>query len=102
MELTSKQRAFLKSLAQKEESILSIGKSAVTPELSEAVTEALAARELIKLTVQKNCETDIKELAILLSERTGSTVVQIIGRKIVLYKAAKEPKIELPKRKKSV
>ena len=77
--MTSKQRAYLKGLAMKIDPIFQIGKSSVTPELTEAIAEALEAR--------------------VLAERTRSEVVQVIGRKIVLYKPAKDEakrKIVLP------
>lgn len=94
--MTSKQRAYLRSLASKLDTIFHIGKSSVTPEICESIREALEARELIKLNVLKNCMDDPKEIAILLAERTGSEVVQVIGRKIVLYKTNnKNPKIIL-------
>ena len=83
--------------------ILQIGKSSVTPELTEAVAEALEARELIKLHVLQNCMDDINEMANLLAERTRSQVVQVIGKKIVLYKEGKDDKkkIVLPAPKKN-
>ena len=80
--------------------IFQIGKSSVTPELTAAVAEALEARELIKLSILKNCLDDGREIAAILAERTRSEVVQVIGKKIVLYKQAKDEKkrkIELPK-----
>lgn len=98
--MTSKQRAYLKGLAMKLDPIFHIGKSSLTPEVTQAVREAIDARELIKIAVLKNCDDDPKELAEVLAERTGSQTVQVIGKKIVLYKEAKEPKkrkIELPK-----
>lgn len=95
---TSKQRAYLKSLAQNENSIIQIGKQTVTPELTESVLECFNNRELIKITVLKNCEMAPIEAANILAERTGSEVVQVIGRKIVLYKEDKDnPVIKLPK-----
>lgn len=81
------------------ESIFQIGKSSLTPELTAAVAEALEARELIKISVLKNCADDSRELAQILSERTHSQVVQVIGKKIILYKPAKDEKkrkIQLP------
>ncbi len=84
--MTSKERANLKSIAMTEDSILQIGKSSITPELTAAVLEALEARELIKINVLQNCIEDPKELSRVLAERTRSEVVQVIGRKIVLYK----------------
>ena len=80
--------------------IFQIGKSSVTPELTAAVAEALEARELIKLSILKNCLDGGREIASILAERTHSEVVQVIGKKIVLYKQAKDEKkrkIELPK-----
>ena len=72
--------------------IFQIGKGSVTPELTAAVAEALEARELIKLTVLKNCMDDGNSIAQVLAERTSSEVVQVIGKKIVLYKQAKDEK----------
>lgn len=97
--MTTKQRAYLKSLAMTMEPIFQIGKNSMTPELTGAISEALEARELIKISVLKNCADDSKELASLLAERTRSQVVQVIGKKIVLYKEGKDKnkKIELPK-----
>ena len=84
--MTSKQRAYLKSLAMNMDPIFQIGKNSLTPELTAAVQEALDARELIKISVLQNCLDDPRELAGLVSERTRSQVVQVIGKKIVLYK----------------
>ena len=97
--MTTKQRAYLKSLAMTMEPIFQIGKNSMTPELTGAISEALEARELIKISVLKNCADDPKELASLLAERTRSQVVLVIGKKIVLYKEGKDKnkKIELPK-----
>ena len=88
--MTSKQRAYLKSLAMTMEPVVWIGKGAVTPENTKAVEEALTARELIKISVLQNCSEDPAELAKLIAERTRSQVVQVIGKKIVLYREGKE------------
>lgn len=98
--MTSKQRSYLKGLAMTMDPIFQIGKSSVTPEITAAIAEALEARELIKITVLKNCLDDGNSIAQVLAERTHSEVVQVIGKKIVLYKPAKDEKkrkIELPK-----
>lgn len=97
--MTSKQRAYLKSLAQTTEPIFQIGKNSLTPENTAAINEALAARELIKISVLQNCLDDPREIADLVAERTRSQVVQVIGKKIVLYKEGKDDKkkIVLPK-----
>ncbi len=96
----SKQRAYLKGLAMNITPIFQIGKSSLTPELTKAVDEALAARELIKISVLQNCLDDPRAIAEYLSERTHSDVVQVIGKKIVLYREAKDKKkkIILPER----
>lgn len=96
--MTSKQRAYLKSLANNMEPIFQVGKSSLTPELTQGVCEALDARELIKVSVLKNCFDDPKEIASILAERTRSEVVQVIGKKIILYKEGKDnkKKINLP------
>ena len=94
--MTTKQRAYLKGLAMNIDPIYQIGKASITPEFTEGIIEALEARELIKISVLKNCADDPKELASILSDRTGSEVIQVIGKKIVLYKKSKKnPKIEL-------
>ena len=70
--------------------ILQIGKSSVTTELVASVSEAIEKRELIKLHILQNCDDDAKEIANTIAERTQSTVVQIIGKKIVLFKQKKK------------
>lgn len=97
--MTTKQRAYLKGLAMNMEPVLQIGKASLTPENTESVAEALTARELIKISVLKNCIHDPKDIAQVLAERTNSQVVQVIGKKIVLYKQGKgdKKKIELPR-----
>ena len=94
----SKQRAYLKGLAMNITPIFQIGKSSLTPEFTQSAKEALEARELIKISVLQNCMDDPKEIARVLAERTGSQVVQVIGKKIVLYKEGKKEKkkIQLP------
>lgn len=89
--MTSKERAYLKGLAMNIDPILHIGKSSLTDEIVDAVIEVLEARELIKIAVLKNCLDDPKEIAQAIAEHTRSEVVQVIGKKIVLYKQADEP-----------
>ncbi len=84
--MTSKERAAFKTQAMQLDSIFQVGKSSLTPQMVDAVRDALKARELIKISVLKNCLDDPREIARVLSERTGSEVVQVIGKKIVLYK----------------
>ena len=90
--MTTKERAHLKSLASTMNPIFQVGKASITPEFTEAIREAIEARELIKLNVLKNCMDDPRAIAEVLAERTGSEVVQVIGKKIVLYKENKDKK----------
>ena len=97
MKLTSKQRAYLRHLANGLEPVFQVGKSGVSPAVTQSVSELFHTNELIKGAVLKNCEEDVKTIASMLAERTRSDVVQVIGRKIVLYKPDPEnPEIELP------
>ena len=101
--MTSKQRAYLKSLASKEDTILQIGKEALTPENTAAMEQALTARELIKVGILQNCLDDINAIAQTAADRTRSQLVQVIGRKFVLYREGKDDKkkIVLPSAKRS-
>ena len=95
--MTSKQRSYLMGLAMNIDPVFQIGKSGLTPEVTEAVRETFNTRELVKIGVLKNCFEDPRQMAQLLADRTGAQVVQIIGKKIVLYKESKDhKKIELP------
>ena len=79
---------------------INVGKDIVTPGLTEAVIEAIEANELIKIGVLKNCMDDPRSIAEVLADRAHAEVVQVIGKKIVLYKPAKKPedrKIVLPR-----
>ena len=97
--MTSKQRAYLKSLAMKLDPVFNVGKASITPEFTTAIAEVLETRELIKIAVLKNCLDEPREIAEVLADRTHSQVVQVIGKKIVLYKESKDnKKIELPKK----
>ena len=80
------------------DAILQIGKASLTPEITAAVDEALEARELIKISVLQNCDGDVKEIAQMLAERTRSQVVQVIGKKIVLFRQAKKNSKYLPEK----
>ena len=98
--MNSRQRAYFKGLAMTMDPLFNVGKASLTPEITNAVSEALEARELIKVAVLKNCADDPKEIGIIMAERTRSELVQVIGKKIVLYRPAKEEKdrkIVLPK-----
>ena len=99
--LTSKQRAYLKSLSSKMETILIVGKDGVSKETIKQAEDALVKRELIKGKILETTEDSVKDVANIIAEETNSEVVQVIGNKFILYKKnEKEPKITLPKAKK--
>ena len=96
--ITSKQRAYLRSLSQSLDTIFQIGKGGVTDEICLQINNALEARELVKLTVLENSGEDPREVLNALCEALGAEGVSAVGRKIVLYRESKEKKtIELPK-----
>ncbi|MBP0957956.1 MAG: YhbY family RNA-binding protein [Oscillospiraceae bacterium] len=99
--LTSKQRAYLRGIAAKEDTILQVGKSGIGENLITQVNDALKAREIVKLKVLETAMLSSAEAAAELAEATKSEVVQTIGNKLVLFKRnPQEPKIELPKAEK--
>ena len=99
--LTSKQRAYLRGLANDYDSLFQVGKSGVTETVLKQVEDALRARELIKINSLENTPLSPKEVAQEVSEKVKCDVVQVVGRKIILYKRNdKDPKIVLPKNKK--
>lgn len=80
--MTSKQRAYLMSLASNLNPIFQVGKSSLTPELTAAIGESFNNNELIKIGVLKNCFDDPRAIAEMVAERTHSQVVQVIGKKL--------------------
>jgi RNA-binding protein len=90
--MTTKTRAYLRGLANKTETILHIGKQGVTPDVVGALDEALEARELVKIAVLQNSPEEPRDAAVTLAGRTRSDVVQVIGRKVTLYRKSKEQK----------
>lgn len=96
--MTSKQRAYLRGLANKIDAIFQVGKNGISDNLIMQVNDALESRELIKLNVLETSPEDIQEIANTLSEATNSVLVQTVGNKITLYRARKRnSKIQLPK-----
>ena len=96
--LTSKQRAYLRGLAAKEDTILQIGKDGITENTAIALSDALKARELVKARVLENSMLTAREAADTLAARCRAEQVQVIGSKFVLYKRNEtDPRIELPK-----
>ena len=102
--MTSKQRAYLISLAMQLDPVVQIGKTGLSPEITQAADEALAARELIKIQIQRTApEMDLRETAQTLAGRTRAEVVQTIVRRFVLYREgdAVHGKITLPRSKRA-
>ncbi|MDD7185178.1 MAG: YhbY family RNA-binding protein [Ruminococcus sp.] len=94
--LTSKQRALLKGIASTYETIFQIGKSGISENLINQISDALRKRELIKLRVLDNSEYSAQEASREIAEKTGSEVVQVIGTRFVLFKRnPKEPVIDI-------
>lgn len=99
--ITSKQRSFLKGLAQVTEPSVYIGKNGLTENVKNEIEVNLEARELVKVKIQEGCELSPKDTANQLADELGAEFVQAIGRKFTLYRESKENKqIELPKAKK--
>ena len=94
--LTSKQRAYLRGLATNEPTIMQVGKGGIGDNLIKTVSDALEARELIKMSVLENCEETPRETAEALAQATHADVVGVIGRKLILYRESeKNKRIEL-------
>lgn len=96
--LTGKQKRYLRAQAHHLDPIFQVGKGGVNDHMVKSIAEAIEVRELMKVSILQNCEDDRHEVAAEIAERTGSELVQLIGKTIVLYKESKENKrIELPK-----
>ena len=95
--MTSKQRAYLRGLANNAETILIVGKDGVTDNVFNQADEALEARELIKMKCLETSMLSAREAAEEIAEEVRAEVIQVIGSKAVLYRASKKPKIVLPR-----
>lgn len=95
--MTSKQRAYLRSLANSVTAILQIGKNGINDNLIKQINDALEARELIKVSVLETAPEEKRVLAEEIASSTNSILVQVLGNKITLYRARKKnSKIVLP------
>ena len=95
--MTSKQRAYLRSLANSIDAIFQIGKNGINDNLIKQLNDALEVRELIKITVLETAPASAKDLSFEISKRTNSTTIQVIGNKITLFRQKeKDSKINLP------
>lgn len=93
--LNSRQKVKLRSIAMNLRPIFQVGKEGISNNLIEGLDKALEAHELIKISVLKNCDLNINEVAFDVASKTNSEIVQIIGRNIVFYRKSKKPIIEL-------
>lgn len=95
--LSSKQRSYLRGLANSIEPIFQVGKGGVSESMIKQVEEALEAREIIKVHVLNNSGLTPREACHQMAQLAGAEAVQVIGNKFVLYKKSKEdPRIQLP------
>jgi len=95
--LTGKQRAYLKSMANKMEPVFQIGKNGLTDNFLKQVEDYLEANELVKIKVLKNSLLDASDMAHEIADAIGAEFVQSLGNKFVLYKESKNnKKIQLP------
>ena len=100
IQLSTKQRAYLRSLATGIDTIMQVGKGGVGEAMVKTVSDALEARELIKMKVLENSGEAVRDVAEQLADACGATVVTVIGNKLVLFRPAsdaKRRKIELPR-----
>lgn len=98
--LNSKQRAFLRSLAADIDTIVMVGKGGLMDNIVKQTEDALTARELVKGKVLETAPLDVRACAEQLAAATHADVVQVIGRKFVLFRVnPAKPVIELPKAK---
>ncbi|SHJ01025.1 ribosome assembly RNA-binding protein YhbY [Lutispora thermophila] len=96
--LNSRQRAYLRALANNLEDVFQIGKSGITSAMEKEIDACLESRELIKIKILDNCPLKVREAADALASAIGAEVVQVIGNKFILYRESREkPQIQLPR-----
>ena len=93
--ISSKQRAKLKSIISTEQAICNVGKDGLSELCVKSIEQALDARELIKINVLQNCELSSRQVADMLIEKLNCEIVDVLGRKIVVYKFNKEKKTHI-------
>jgi len=94
--LTGKQARYLRGLGHHLQPVVMIGREELSDAVLASIEEALTAHELIKVKLQEGCLLDRREAAVLLAERTGSAVAQVLGKTILLYRQGEKAKITLP------
>lgn len=93
--LNGKEKRFLRGIASKRRAIVQVGKEGISVNMILSLEDALTAHELVKMSVLKNCDQPLKEIAFDLAGATNSEIVQTIGRTFVLYKRSKKNLLEL-------
>ena len=97
--LTGKQKRYLRSLGHGLSPVITIGKGELSEPLIRETGEALEHHELIKVKILESCLMDRHEVAAALASVCGADVAQVLGRTFLLYRQAKEPKLQLPRGK---
>ncbi|GFO61392.1 RNA-binding protein [Geomonas silvestris] len=96
--LSGKQKRFLRALGHGLKPVITVGKSDVSEAVIRETNEALESHELIKVKILESCLIDRHEVAEELCNAAGAELAQVLGRTLLLYRAAKEPRMELPKK----
>jgi len=96
MKLTGKQNRYLRGLGHHLDPIVMVGKAGLSESIVTSVSEALDLHELIKVKVQDGCDLDRREVADALAKVTHASLVQVLGRTILLFRRSVDPKITLP------
>ncbi len=94
--LTGKQLRHLRGLGHHLKPVVMIGRDDITEQVMAAVEENLASKELIKIKIQEGCSLDRREVAVRIAEKSKASVVQILGKTILLYRQSPEKLIDLP------
>lgn len=94
--LSGKQKRYLRGLANNLNPIMQVGKEGISDALFNSVDDAFNTHELIKINILKTCDLDINEVAIEICSNCSCELIQKIGKTMIFYKRAKEPKIILP------
>ncbi|MCM0083651.1 ribosome assembly RNA-binding protein YhbY [Geomonas sp. Red32] len=95
--LTGKQKRFLRGLGHSLKPVVTVGKSDISEAVLATTNEALDSHELIKVKILESCFMDRHEVAEQLCEATGADLAQVLGRTLLIYRPAKEPRLELPR-----
>lgn len=100
VQLTGRQREFLRALAHSLDPVVQIGQAGLTAAVLKHVAESLVAHELIKIKVARDAPLTLDEAGAGITGETGAAVVQVIGRTLIVYRPHPEqPRIQLPKQK---